>query len=486
MTETPTPATVIRNAAFIVAWDETTGHHRLIEGQDLAFAGDRILQVGGHWDGPVAEEIDGRDRLVCPGLVDIHSHPSSEPMNKGMLDELGSPGLRMSSLYEFMPLFRPDLKGTLAASKVAFSELALSGVTTIVDLTVAYDGWVDLLAASGLRAVAAPMYRSARWFTGTGHSVEYDWAEDDGRTAMAEALDVIDAATAHPSGRLSGMIAPAQIDTCSAELIRDSFAEAQARGIKMQIHAAQSMVEFNEITARHGRTPIEWLDDLGVLTDGLIIGHGIFLNDHPWAGWPGSQDFDRLVASGAAVAHCPTVFQRRGVAMRSFGRYLRAGIPMGIGTDTYPHNMLEEIRHALINSRLMTGDVYDIRAADAFDAATIGGAKVLGMPDIGRLAPGMKADLFLADIKHRAMRPLRDPLNSLIYVAGERAVTDTFVDGRAVVRDGVALAFDLDTELEALEAAQRRAEAQFRELDFRHRSHEEAAPITYADRRDDA
>ncbi|MGE4327789.1 MAG: amidohydrolase family protein [Pseudodonghicola sp.] len=485
MSDTPhSPVTVIRNAAYIVAWDDLAQSHRLIENQDLAFAGDRILQVGGQWIGPVTEEIDGRDRLVCPGLIDIHSHPSSEPMNKGMLDELGSPGLRMSSLYEFMPLFRPDLVGTRAASKVAFSELALSGVTTIVDLSVAYEGWVDILAASGLRAVAAPMYRSARWFTKTGHSVDYEWAADDGRAAMAEALEVIDTATAHPSGRLSGMIAPAQIDTCSAALIQDSFAEAQARGIPMQIHAAQSMVEFNEITARHGRTPIEWLDDLGVLKAGLIIGHGIFLNDHPWAGWPGSSDFTRLAASGAAVAHCPTVFQRRGVAMRSFGRYLRGGIPMGIGTDTYPHNMLEEIRHALINSRLMSGDVYDIRAADAFNAATIGGAAILGMPDIGKLAPGMKADLFLADTKHRAMRPLRDPLNSLIYVAGERAVTDTFVDGRALVRAGAALAFDIDAELDGLEAAQRRAEAQFRELDFRHRSHDQAAPITYAKGKD--
>ena len=241
------------------------------------------------------------------------------------------------------------------------------------------------------------------------------------------------------------------------------------------------MVEFNEITTRHGMTPIQWLDSLGVLTDRTIIGHGIFLNDlHPWPAWPDGADFEMLKASGAAVAHCPTVFQRRGVTMHTFGKYIRNGVPMGIGTDTYPHNMLEEIRHALINSRITSKNVYDLRTTDAFDAATVGGAKILGRDDIGKLAVGCKADLFMADIRHPAMRPLRDPLASLIYVAAERAVTDTFVDGAGLVRGGELKTFDLDAALDGLEDAQRRAEVEFQQLDFRDRTHDQAAPINYA------
>ncbi len=471
--------TVIRNAAWIIAWDEAARSHRFLRDADLAFEGDRIVQVGGRYKGPAAREIDGRDRLVSPGLVNIHSHPTSEPMNKGILDELGSPRLYMSSLYEFMPLFRPDEEGRTACVEVALSELLQSGVTTLVDLSIAFEGWLDMLEASGLRAVAAPMYRSGRWFTRNGHVVEYELDERAGRQAMEEALAVVDRAEAHPSGRLSGMVAPAQIDTCTEGLIRDSFAAARERNVPMQIHAAQSVVEFHEITRRHGRTPVEWLDDLGVLAKGAIIGHGIFLNDHPWVHWPQGRDFDRLRESGVAVAHCPTVFQRRGIAMRTVGRYLRAGIRIGIGTDTYPHNMLEELRHALINSRLMSGDPYDLRTSHVFDAATIGGAAILGRDDIGRLAPGAKADLFLADVSHPAMRPVRDPLRSLIYVAAERAVRDVFVDGRHVVEDGRARAFDIADATERLEAAQRRAEKAFAKLDFAGRSHTEASPLSY-------
>lgn len=471
--------TVIRKAAWIVAYNAEAGTHRYLHDGDVAFERDRIIHVGGHYDGVAETEIDGSNRLVSPGLVNIHSHPSSEAMNKGMLDELGSPRLGMSSLYEFMPLFRPDDDGRRACVEVTYSELLLSGVTTLVDLSVAWDGWVDTMAASGLRGIVSPMYRSARWYTDNGHVVNYEWEEDGGRAAMNEAIEVIDAAIAHPSGRLSGMVSPSQIDTCTAELISESFELAQKRGLKFQIHAAQSVVEFTEITRRHGVTPLEWLDSLGVLKPGAIIGHCIFLNDYGHVFWPEADDFGLLQQSGAAVAHCPTVFQRRGIAMNTVGRYIKGGIDVGIGTDTYPHNMLEEMRNAIYNSRIISKNPYDLRTSDIFDAATLGGAKILGRDDIGRLEVGAKADMFLADITDPAMMPLRDPLRSLIYVAAERAVRDVFVDGRAVVADGKVVAFDLPNALARLQAAQRRAEVAFQGLDFANRPHDVASPYVY-------
>ncbi|THH35399.1 N-ethylammeline chlorohydrolase [Aliishimia ponticola] len=473
------PVTVIRNAAWIVAYDTETGTHTYLKDGDVAFDGDKIVHVGGTYTGEAETEIDGRDRLVSPGLVNIHSHPSSEAMNKGMLDELGSPRLGMSSLYEYMPLFRCDAEGREACVQVTYSELLKSGVTTLVDLSVNWDGWIDTFAASGLRGIVSPMYRSARWYTDNGHVVEYEWDEAAGKADMDAAVKTVEAAANHPSGRLSGMISPSQIDTCTPDLIADSFALAQEKGLPFQIHAAQSVVEFTEITRRHGVTPLEWLDSLGVLKPGAIIGHGIFLNDYPHVFWPEAQDFKLLQDSGAAVAHCPTVFQRRGIAMNTVGRYIRGGIPVGIGTDTYPHNMLEEMRSALYLSRIMSKNPYDLRTSDIFDAATLGGAQILGREDIGRLAVGAKADLFLADLTDPNMMPVRDPLRSLIYVAAERAVRDVFVDGRHVVVDGDVPAFDLPDALARLEAAQRRAEEAFAKLDFAGRTHDEASPYVY-------
>jgi cytosine/adenosine deaminase-related metal-dependent hydrolase len=471
--------TVIRNADWIVAFDRAANTHVYASG-DVAFEGDRLLQVGGAYAGAAEREIGGRGFLVMPGLVNIHSHPASEPLNKGWNDEIGSPKLYNSSLYEIMPLFRPDAAGVRAAFTVALCELLLSGVTTLVDLSLARADWVEQMAQSGLRGVLAPMYRSARWFTENGHVVTYEWDEPAGRRALEAALRIVDAAVSHPSGRLSGMVTPAQIDTCSAELLRDSHAEALRRKLPLQIHAAQSTVEFHEITRRHGMTPIEWLDSLGVLGPTTIIGHGIFLDHHSTTNWPKRDDLGTLLARGASVAHCPTVFIRRGIAMQTVGAYIRRGLNIGIGTDTYPHNMLEELRNALYTSRLVARDPFDLRTADIFNAATLGGAAALQRDDIGRLEKGAKADLVMVDVTAPSMRPVRDPLRSLVYASAERAVRHVFVGGTQVVRDGQVTTMDLPAAAAALEDAQRRLEPEVQRLDWAKRSHLEISPLVYA------
>jgi len=468
--------TLIRNAEVVVAWDVAAQRHVYLRQGDVAFADGRIVHLGRGYAGPADRVIDGAGLMVMPGFVDIHCHPASEPKNKGITDELGSPGLYHSTLYEYLPILAADEEGAKAAARVALAELALSGVTTVVDLSVAYDGWLDLLAESGLRAVIAPMVRSARWFTRNGHAVEYEWDEQAGERTLAEALALIDRARQHPSGRLSGMVAPAQIDTCTPGLLRDSLAEATRRGLAWQVHAAQSVVEFHEITRRHGLTPIQWLAELGVLSPHSIVGHGIFLDDHPRTRWWTDRDLGLLAETGATVAHCPTVFLRRGIALRDFGRYRRAGVRLGLGTDTFPHNMLEEMRHAAYVARLAAETPRTVATADVFEAATVGGAAALARDDIGRLAPGCRADVVLVDLHHPAMRPVRDPLRSLIYSAAGRAVRSVFVDGVEIVRDGRVLTIDLDTAAAELEAAQTRMLQRVPARDRAGRSIDDLAP----------
>ena len=470
--------TLVKGARWLVGWDGESHVYR--QDADLAFEGGAIIHVGPGYTGPEpARIVDAAGCMVMPGLVDVHTHLFSEPMNKGMWDEVGSPRLYHTSLYEFLPILRPDAEGTKAAYGVALSELALSGVTTVCDLALPSEGWLDMLAASGLRACIAPMFRSGRWLTRNGHVVEYEWDEGAGERAFEQALAEIEAAQSHPSGRLFGMVCPAQIDTCTAELFQAAYQEAERRDLPFQTHAAQGLSEFHEITRRTGMTPIEWLEHLGVLGERTIIGHGIFLDHHPWTHWhsPG-RDLERLAAAGATVAHCPTVFARRGITLQDFGRYLEAGVNMGIGTDVYPHDMLGEMRLVSYLARTVAESPRGANAAQIFHAATIGGARALRRSDIGRLAPGCRADFVLVDCTHPAMQPCRDPLQSLIYSAGDRAVRQVFVDGREIVRDGKVLTLDYAGSAAALEEAQGRALSQIRQFDWAGRSPDEIAPKT--------
>ena len=129
------------------------------------------------------------------------------------------------------------------------------------------------------------------------------------------------------------------------------------------------------------------------------------------------------------------------------------------------------------DARVAMETVDDLQTRDVFEAATVGGAKALGRDDIGRLAPGCKADFVSADIKDPSMMPLREPLRSLIFVAADRAVRDVYVDGERVVADGRPLNIDLEAASEALEAAQKRSIEQVPGRDWAGRGADELAPM---------
>ncbi|GAB1576925.1 amidohydrolase family protein [Bordetella petrii] len=474
---------VIKNASFIIGWDAQNQRHTYMPDADLVFEGNRITFVGRGYEAPAGqavEQIDGKGMMIMPGLVNIHSHPASEPLNKGYTDEIGSAGLYNSALYEIMPLVRGDAQGTPDCLRLALSELLLSGVTTLVDMSGAHPQWVDIMAQSGIRGCIAPMFKSARWFTRNGHLVEYEWDEKGGEKGMEAALKIIDEVQRHPSGRLFGLVSPSQVDTCTPELIKISREEAARRGLSWQIHAAQSVPEFHEMTRRHGVTPIQWLHSLGVLRPQSIVGHGIFLDHHPRTHWSTDKDLAILAETGTTVAHCPTIFMRRGMALRDFGRYRRAGVNMGIGTDSYPHNIMDEMRHVAYLARVMADNPRTLTTTDVFDAATVGGARALGREDIGRLAVGAKADLVMVDMTHPMMSPYRDPVRSLIYAAGDRAIHTVYVDGRKVVDAGNLLTIDRAAAAAAVHEAQQRAAERVPELDLvAHRNISQVSPLTF-------
>ncbi|WP_137176742.1 amidohydrolase family protein [Roseomonas sp. AR75] len=453
------PVTCIRRAAWAVAWDAARGSHVYLRDADIAFAGNTIFHVGGRWDGAAAREVDGSALLVIPGLLNIHCHPAQSPIFRGFVEEFGNPRLFYSARHRFRQAFIPDVEAQRASARFGLAELLAGGVTTVVDLSHAYPGWLDLLAESGIRAVAAPMFRSAAWFTETGQETQYEWAPDLGEAAFVEAAAVMDAAERHPSGRLSAMVSPAQVDTCTPELLQRSAALARETGRPLHTHAAQSYAEFAGMTRRHDMTPIAWLHRLGFLGPHTILGHAVFTDEHPWLVWPERADLHLLAASGTAVAHCPTVFLRDGTLLHDLGTYMEAGIPIAIGTDTHPQNLLEEMRVAELLARAAAGPRHRCDTARVFHAATIAAAGVLGRPDLGRIAPGSRADLVCCALDHPAMQPLRDPLRNLVHVAAERAVRDVWVDGRQVVAEGTVLTLDQPQAARTLQAQQERLAA---------------------------
>jgi 5-methylthioadenosine/S-adenosylhomocysteine deaminase len=474
--------TVIKNADWIISWNEKESANRYIRQADVVFRDNLITFVGKDYRGKIDETIPGEGLCVMPGLVNIHSHPSTEVMNKGFDGDGIGGQLGEFAWINYLYAYSPAMEDRVICAELGLCELLLSGVTTLVDISSPYPGWFELGERSGLRLYFAPMYTSTAdfWSMNNLYQVSYHWADDQGKSRMDEALRIIDRALSDSSGQLSGVVMPAQVDTCTPELLHSSLAAAKERGIPLQIHAGQLICEFQEIVRRHGLTPIKFLDQQGLLVPETIVSHAIMLDHYRTTNFLGtSNDLSILAKSGASIAHCPLIFARIGDALDNFGRYLKEGVNIGIGTDTYPHNMIEEMRTALLISRVVSGKLDNVSTAEIFSAATIGGANALHRQDIGRIAPGAKADIVLLDLSVPSMQPMRDPIRSLVHHAADRAVKDVIIDGVKVVEDRRILSMDYLGTNQKIEQVRQRMEAALPQHDFAGRTIEDLSPLVF-------
>ena len=206
-----------------------------------------------------------------------------------------------------------------------------------------------------------------------------------------------------------------------------------------------------------GVSPLHWLQQLDLLTPRSLLPHGIYTS--------GDDDLQRLVDGGASLVHCPVVFARDGEALNSFGRYRAKGINLALGTDTWPADLLDNMRQGLNIARLMERGNELTSTLDLYNAATLGGARALGRDDLGRLAVGAKADITVFSLRGLHLGPLFDPLKNLVLAGRGDDCIASYIDGRCVMHDGQVQGVDYPT-------LQRQAQRQFEKL---MRSHSDRA-----------
>lgn len=471
----------IRNVSWAVVRDAAASRHVYRRDIDLFLKDGRIVDItlaGARPAGPNEPVLDAVGMLALPGLVNIHSHPTTEPGYRGVREDHGVPEQQMTGLIERLQAFRLPLEGRAAAAELSYSEMLRAGTTTACDVTQPFDGWLETMVRSGMRFYAAPTFASARWGMAAPQTVTWQWDEAGGLRAFDRARAVMAEAESHNSGRLGAMVFPNQIDTVTPELFDMARKYADETGRLFSTHIGQSVVEVREMIRRHGITPVQWAAAQELLKPGTILAHCILLDEHPQIAWHTHKDLDLIAGAGAAVAHCPQPFARYGLAMDHVGRYRARGVTVGLGTDCAPHNLIEEMRLAIVAGRLMSEDIASLDTGGAFEAATIGGAKALGRDDIGVLAPGARADIVLVDLAHPLMQPARDPLRSFVFHAADRAVEMVLVNGEVVLDEGAPVHLDPAAAMERLAEAQARMLKDSVKHDYAGRQAEQIAPLS--------
>ena len=471
----------IRNLSWAVVRDGNNRRHVYRRTVDLHLKDGKITEItpaGAKPTGPGEDVIDGTGMLALPGLINIHSHPSTEPGYRGVREDHGVPEQQMTGLMERLQAFRMPDDGRVGAATLAYSEMLRAGTTTATDVTLPFDGWLETMARSGMRFYAAPTFASARWGMSAPQTVTWKWDEARGLAEFEKAKRVMADAEAHNSRRLDAMVFPAQIDTVTPELFTAGRKHADDSGRRFSTHIGQSVVEVREMIRRHNLTPVQWAAENGLLQNDTVLAHCILIDDHPQIGWHTRRDLDLIAEAGASVAHCPQPFARYGLAMDHVGRYRARGVNVGLGTDCAPHNLIEEMRLAIVAGRLMSEDLRSLDTAGAFEAATFGGAAALGRDDIGALAPGMAADIVLVDLNHPLMQPVRDPLRSFVFHAADRAVRTVLVDGEVVLKDGEPVHLDPKAAMEKVAEAQARMIRDTPKIDYAQRPGDTISPLS--------
>jgi cytosine/adenosine deaminase-related metal-dependent hydrolase len=470
-------------ASHIVAYQD--GGHRYLRDGVIVVEGNTIAAVGRRFDGQADETIDATGKIVTPGLISCHAHLAGSPLDKSFIEDVGPRNFYMSGLFEMLPTraAAQDEEATRACIDFSMAELLKTGCTTAVELGGCRDDTVQRAGECGLRLYIGPSFRSGRWYTDDGKTVKYAWDEAAGEAGLRQALAFIEKHQGAYGDRIRGILSPAQVDTCSAALLQQAKAASDRLGLPLTLHASQSVNEFQEMCRRHGMTPIEWLRHIGFLGPRTILGHAIVVGGSSWANYP-ADDLKILADSGTSVAHAAWVFARRGIAMESFGAYRRLGINLALGTDTCPQSMIEAMKIAAVVAKIMDRNSEAVRASDVFDAATLGGARALGRDDLGRLAPGCKADLVIWDAETLSMAPVRDPIKNIVYNAQAEDVETVIIDGRVVMRDRQIPGVDVRALARRLQAAGERLWAAMRQVDRLGRDADGLSPQLYPPFRD--
>ncbi|MBS0219637.1 MAG: amidohydrolase family protein [Proteobacteria bacterium] len=458
--------TLIEDATIVAFKD---GRHTTMNNAVLMFEDDAIRYVGDAYAGDVDHKIDGRGKLVLPGFVNTHVHVTDTAFTRGWMEDWTGHGTNVTGLYQVLPAVRGAIgaQDEFAGAECGFAELLLSGCTTVVELGFDFEMLeggdiahtrkiADIAGAMGLRCYVGPRYRSGRWSLGNNGKVQYHWYPDRGRSRMDDCIKFCREYDGRFNGRLKTMLAPGQVDTCEPDMLRETRTRANESGLSIQLHAGQSPTEYRSIKERHGCTTIEYLNDAGLLGRDFIIGHGMFLSDDGDVDRCSAKELSILQESGTSIAHLPWVKARQGSFMNSFAKYRAAGINMCLGTDTYPFDMVAEMRCAATLCKIAEKRTAVGSAEDIFAAATSAGALALGRPDLGRLAEGCKADIVLMDITRPHAVPMRDPLKFVVFSASASDVDTVIVDGQTIVENRTIKTMDLPAALSRLNEASRR------------------------------
>jgi len=412
---------LIKDADLVVTQNS---RREILRGASIFIENDIIKAIGDYKDleGLGANtEVDARGLAVIPGLINLHTH-STQTATRGLLEDIPL----MAWLYRIDKIYESiDEEAIGVASKLSFLEGLFCGTTTFVDMELSYRPVISAAREVGVRLFEAAALVDTQE-TGPSGFERINDPDEIVKKVVRDAVEFKE----DPLVKLG--LGPVGIPSSSPELLRIAAIEARRNGLFVQTHSSESQV--NEKIARklYGLSETLLLEKMGVLGPWLIIVHGVNLT---------RTDIDTLAKHGVSVAHCPTSNAKLGNGVAPAWHLISRGVNLGLGTDGASSNnsldLFQEIKTFILMQRAILKETV-LSAQQAFDAATINGARALRITGkIGSIQPGAYADLVLVDLRSLYLQPSTMFLENLVFSGGCKSVKHVFVNGKLLVKDGL-------------------------------------------------
>jgi 5-methylthioadenosine/S-adenosylhomocysteine deaminase len=387
---------------------------------DIAVADGRIVAVGQVPPNFVpGETLDGCDHVAMPGFFNTHTHTPMTYM-RGWGDDLPFDRWLNERVWNSEAVLTAD--DVKWGAYLAVCEMIRSGTVGYADHYFYMDAVAQAAADAGLRATLT-------WciFGGKG-DVGADLA---GSEAFIRRWH--DAA----AGRIRAVLGPHSPYICEPDFLRTVAERAQALGTGVHLHVAETWDQVEASRAHYGKTPVEHLADLGIFDVPTIAAHCIALTP---------DDMDILASKHVNPVQCPQCHMKFGMGRTPVPELLARGVNVCLGTDGPGSNdnldMLEEVRTAHLMQKQHLADPTALPGDLSLRLATQNGARALGFPNSGVIAPGYDADLILFDFHKPHLRPRHNLVNNIVHSANSADIDTVIVAGRILMKNRKLVTLD--------------------------------------------
>lgn len=391
--------------------------------QDIAISGAHIATIqpsGAIGADACRQVIAGDGMLALPGLINTHCH-APMVLFRGLAEDV--------SVDRWFNEFIWPLESNLTEDDVywgmllALTEMIESGVTTVADHYFFMDRAAQAVSEAGSRALLG-------------------WAifGSQGTPALDRSAEFVSRWQGQAEGRITTCLAPHAPYTCDDDFLRTTVALAQQLNVGIHIHAAENLSQTHSSLEKRGITPIQVLEQTGVLSRPTIIAHGCGI-------LPSDIELLRRSAGHVGVTHTPKTYLKLAAGLTPVRGLRAAGVAVGLCTDGAASNntldILENLRLMALMQKYVDADPEVMAVGEALEIAFRGSAVVLGMAgQIGQLAPGFLADLILVDVSGLHHQPIHNLLATIVYNLRASDVDSTIVNGKLLMHHRRLLTLD--------------------------------------------